>query len=283
MSLASLKDVLPLAYKHSYAVAGFVVLGWEDARAYTEAGQAEDSAVILQAGPKCRQNMPLPVIASMFRHLAEDHDVPVVAHLDHGYSEQECYEAMDQGFSSVMFDGSALPIDENILTTARIVERAKVYSVSVEAELGIVGYAGGKISRTTDPGQAGKFVQNTLVDALAISVGNTHLQTSCDAVIDMAQLADIEAQTRIPLVIHGGSGIAPELRRRLATSSQICKFNIGTELRKVFGQSLRQSLSDHPGWFDRIEILQSTEVALKESARKIIRNLNPDGEISSGN
>ena len=99
MSLVTLAQALQPALKQGYAVAGLVTLGWEDMRAYVAAAEAEQVPVILQAGPSCREHTPLPVLGKMFQHLAERASVPVVAHLDHGYTFDECKEALDSGFS----------------------------------------------------------------------------------------------------------------------------------------------------------------------------------------
>ena len=118
MTLATLKDVLTPCLTDGTAVAGLVVLGWEDALAYTRAAEAENRPLILQAGPGCRAHTPLPILGAMFRHLAETAKVPVVAHLDHGESLAICQQAIDCGFTSVMFDGSALSLSENIARTS---------------------------------------------------------------------------------------------------------------------------------------------------------------------
>ncbi|MEM9205165.1 MAG: class II fructose-bisphosphate aldolase, partial [Pseudomonadota bacterium] len=169
MPLATLAEVLKPAYRDGYAVAGLVCLGWEDMRAYAMAGEAEGLPVILQAGPSCRAHTPLPVLGAMFRSLAEGVSVPVVAHLDHGYTAEECQIAIDSGFSSVMFDGSRLPLDENIQKTAEIVRFAHDAGVSCEGEIGFVGYDGGEESAGTDPEEAARFARETGVDAMAIS------------------------------------------------------------------------------------------------------------------
>jgi fructose-bisphosphate aldolase, class II len=145
--IATLTDVLGPARAGGYAVAGFVVQGWEDARAYVDAAEAEGMPVILQAGPGARAHMPLPVFGAMFRVLADGAAVPVVAHLDHGTGLAECQAAIDCGFTSVMFDGSRLSLAENIEQTAVIATMAHAAGVSVEAELGFVGYAEGAASR----------------------------------------------------------------------------------------------------------------------------------------
>jgi fructose-bisphosphate aldolase class II len=273
MPLATLSDVLRPAMAEGYAVAGLVVLGWEDARAYVAAAEAERVPVILQAGPGCRAHTPLPVLGAMFRVLAEGATVPVVAHLDHGHSVEECREAMACGFSSVMFDGSALPLQQNIDETAFIARMAHATGVSVEGEIGFVGYQDGVASRGTDPGEAARFAAETGVDAMAVSVGNVHLQQSKAAVIDRDLLGRIGVATDVPLVLHGGSGIPGALRRELARDTAVCKFNIGTELRQTFGAALRAELAEHPDEFDRIRLLKATEAPLEEAARAVIRTL----------
>ncbi|MDJ0824093.1 MAG: class II fructose-bisphosphate aldolase [Rhodobacter sp.] len=273
MTLATLSEVLQPALREGYAVAGLVVLGWEDARAYVAAAEAEGAPVILQAGPGCRTHTPLPVLAAMFRYLGEAASVPVVAHLDHGYSADECREAIDNGFTSVMFDGSKLPLAENIAQTAAIAEMAHAAGVSIEGEIGFVGYSEGAASRGTDPNEARRFAAETGVDAMAISVGNVHLQQTADAQIDWDALRAIEAVTDVPLVLHGGSGIAATTRTDLARTSKVCKFNIGTELRQTFGASLRQTLAARPDEFDRIKLLTATEAPLTHAARQVIRTL----------
>ena len=273
MTLATLCDVLQPALRGGYAVAGLVVLGWEDARAYVAAAEAEGAPIILQAGPGCRAHTPLPVLAAMFRHLAEAASVPVVAHLDHGYSVAECRAAIDCGFTSVMFDGSKLPLDDNIIQTTAIAQLAHEAGVSIEGEIGVVGYAEGAASHGTDPEEARQFAARTGVDAMAISIGNVHLQTAQDAAVDLELLRSIESVTDIPLVLHGGSGIPDATRRLLALKTRVCKFNIGTELRQVFGASLRSEMARHPKEFDRVKLLSATEQPVTDAARRAIRNL----------
>jgi len=271
MSLATLSEVLQPALKQGYAVGGLVCLGWEDMRAYVAAAEAENAPVILQAGPGCRAHTPLPVLGAMFRNLAENASVPVVAHLDHGYTIEECREAIDSGFSSVMFDGSRKELSENIDMTARIVEMAKAARVSVEGEIGFVGYSNGESSASTLPEEAARFATESGVDAMAVSVGNVHLQQEKAAELDIEALRAIEAVTTVPLVIHGGSGVPVKTRRYLAKESKVCKFNIGTELRMAFGQALRTAVNQDPNRFDRVAILKETENPVQLSAQQVIR------------
>ncbi|WP_298436334.1 class II fructose-bisphosphate aldolase [uncultured Jannaschia sp.] len=273
MTRATLSEVLILARAEGRAVAGLVCLGWEDARAYRDAAQALGVPVILQAGPGCRAHTPIPVLAEMFRTLAEECDVPVVAHLDHGYAADECRAAIAAGFTSVMFDGSSLPLDENIARTAEIAAMAHDAGISCEGEIGFVGYAAGAESRGTDPGEAARFAAETGVDAMAVSVGNLHLRTEAGPGLDEDRIAAIAAVTEVPLVIHGGSGVPHAQRARLARDTAICKFNIGTELRQSFGTALRQVLADDPEAFDRAAILSAVEPSLRDAAMAVLRSL----------
>ncbi len=271
MTLATLSQVLNPAYDQGYAVGGLVTLGWEDMRAYVDAAEAENAPVILQAGPSCREHTPLPILGKMFRHLAEGASVPVVAHLDHGYTFEDCQIALDSGFTSLMFDGSRKPLQQNIDETAAIAEMAHKAGISCEGEIGFVGYSGGENSDGTDPDEAAKFARETGVDAMAISVGNVHLQQDKEGGLDEDRIARIDALTRVPLVIHGGSGVPVEQRARLARNSSICKFNIGTELRIAFGAALRNAVNCDPERFDRVTILKDTHDPVMSAARQVIR------------
>ena len=275
--LVNLGDTLQKALKHSYAVAGLVTLGWEDMMAYVEAAEQENCPVILQAGPSCRQHTPIPILGNMFNYLADNTSVPVVAHLDHGYSEEECKIAIDSGFSSIMFDGSRKPLSENIDQTAKICEIAHSAGVSCEGEIGFVGYLGGERSAGTDPEDASRFAIDTNIDAMAISVGNIHLQENKEGGLDEDRITAIEEVTDIPLVIHGGSGVPVAQRTFLSQNSKICKFNIGTELRSSFGHSLREAVNKDLNRFDRIQILKDTHLPLVEKTRDVLKALKPVG------
>lgn len=274
MTLATLSDVLQPALKEGYAVAGLVTLGWEDMRAFVAAAEAEGVPVILQAGPGCREHTPLPILGKMFCHLAESASVPVVAHLDHGYSFDECKMALDSGFTSLMFDGSRNPLQQNIDETAAIAELAHGAGISCEGEIGFVGYSGGESSNGTDPEEAARFARETGVDAMAISVGNVHLQQDKSGGLDEERIRAIEGLTHVPLVIHGGSGVPVEQRMRLARETAICKYNIGTELRMAFGAALRQAVNSDPDRFDRNAILKETIDPLEAATRAVLRAIS---------
>ncbi len=272
MPVASLTDILAPARAEGRAVMGAVVLGWEDAEAYVAAAEEVGCPVILQAGPKFRETLPVAISGLMFRTLGAAASVPVVAHIDHAKSIDECRAGIDAGFTSVMYDGSALPVADNIAASRAVVEMARRHGVSVEAEIGFVGYHSGAGSQMTDAGEAGRLAAESGCDALAISVGNVHLQTEAMAKIDLDRLAEIEAVTDCPLVIHGASGVPAVMRRHLALNTAVCKFNVGTELRQTFGATLRRTLADDPDMFDRGQMLRATKPALTAMAAEVMRN-----------
>ena len=240
MTAVNLKALLSKANKNNYAVAGLVVITWEDALAYTEAADETGIPVILQAGPSCRAFTPISILGKMFRHLADQTKTPICCHLDHGFSYKECKEGIDSGFTSVMFDGSKMPLNKNIKISSKISNLAHKYNISVEGEIGEVGYFKGQNSKGTDVNEAKEYSSKSKVDAMAISVGNTHLQTSKIAKINYQKILDIQKITRLPLVLHGSSGISYIMRNKIARSTKVAKFNIGTELRMIACKSLRK-------------------------------------------
>ena len=278
--LVTLSDTLQKALSNNYSVAGLVTLGWEDMKAYIEAAEQENCPIILQAGPSCRQHTPIPILGKMFNYLAENAVVPVVAHLDHGYTENECRMAIDSGFSSIMFDGSKKTLNENIDETAKICELAHAAGVSCEGEIGFVGYSGGERSSGTVPEEASIFAKDTKIDAMAISVGNVHLQENKEGRLDEDRIRAIEEVTDIPLVIHGGSGVPVAQRTFLSQNSKICKFNIGTELRSSFGHALREAINIDTTRFDRIQIFKDIHEPLVEKTRSVLRPLKPVNSLS---
>ena len=275
MTAVSLKKILSDANKYNYAVAGLVVLAWDDALAFTKAADETGVPIILQAGPSCRAHTPVPILGKMFRYLAAQTKAHVCCHIDHGYTFRECAEGIDSGFTSVMFDGSKLSLKENIKATSKIVKRAHDAKVSVEGEVGFVGYANGKSSEGTLPKEALIFAKETNVDAMAVSVGNTHLQTNKIAKIDLDKVKDIQNSISTPLVLHGGSGIPNSIRKKLARETNIAKFNIGTELRMSFGMALRKQVKNYPLAYDRLQLLKPTIPEITKITKKIIKNFGP--------
>jgi len=275
MTAVNLKTLLSKANKNNYAVAGLVVITWEDALAYTEAADETGIPIILQAGPSCRVFTPISILGKMFRYLADQTKTPICCHLDHGFSYKECKEGIDSGFTSVMFDGSKMPLKKNINISSKISNIAHKYNISVEGEIGEVGYFKGKSSKGTDISEVEEYSINSKVDAMAISVGNTHLQTSKVAKIDFNKILEIQNITKLPLVLHGSSGISHNMRKKVARMTNVAKFNIGTELRMVGCKALRKSYNKNINNFDKISIIKPSILELKKATIKVIKNIGP--------
>src|SRR6204780_1245400 len=278
--LVNLATILSPAAESHYSVACFNVFGWEDACAVVDAAAQLGAPVILAATLDFRKFMPIEVIAVMLRSLAEQAPVPVCVYLDHTYNIAEVFRAVDAGFTSVMFDGSPLPLEENIAGTRRVAQYAHAAGCSVEAEIGSVPYAQGRAhikAELTEIGDAIRLAGETGLDALAVSVGNVHRLTAPSAVIDFARLARICASVTVPLVIHGTSGIRDQDIERL-TRTRVAKFNIGTVLRQAFARGLRESLGRHAERFDRLEIMRDVMPIVSCEAMRMIRLLGwPEG------
>ena len=276
MTAVNLKKILNNANKNNYSVAGLVVLGWDDALAFTQAADETGIPIILQAGPSCRAHTPISILGKMFRYLASQTKTNICCHIDHGYTLDECYEGIDSGFTSVMFDGSKLSLKKNIKVSKKIATRAHKHNISVEGEIGFVGYDNGKISEGTNIEEAITFANNSNIDAMAISVGNTHLQTSKKANIDFHKIKLIQNNVKIPLVLHGSSGIPLRQRKILARKTNVAKLNIGTEIRMAFGDSLRKNLNKNKQIYDRLRILNPTIKDLVKVTKKVIRQIGPE-------
>lgn len=270
MPLCSLKPVLAQARARGGACLGLVCLGWEDVQAFVAAAEAAQVPAILSAGPGARAHMPLSLWGAMFDTLGKAASVPVVAHLDHATRLDECEAALAAGFTSLMIDGSLLPLAENIALCQSVCRLVEGREVSVEAELGQVGYEGGVASQGTPPQEVRTFLREVPCDALAISIGNSHLQTKGQAAIDFELAAQIAAVADRPLVLHGSSGVRLADRQRLAADFGVHKFNVGTEFRQVFGQSLRQTLADQPALFDRLKILAASRDAMAAAVQEAL-------------
>jgi fructose-bisphosphate aldolase class II len=278
--LVNLTRILSPAVESCYSVACFNVFGWEDARAVVDAAAQLGAPVILAATLDFRRFMPIEVIAVMLRSLAARAPIPVCVHLDHTYDIDEVLRAVDLGFTSVMFDGSQLPLQENIAGTRRVAQYAHAAGCSVEAEIGSVPYAQGRAhikAELTEIDDAVRLAGESGLDALAVSVGNVHRLTTPNAVIDFARLERICASVTAPLVIHGTSGIRDEDIERLART-RVAKFNIGTVLRQAFGRGLRETLARHVERFDRLEIMDDVMPTVGREAQRMIRLLGWRGD-----
>lgn len=274
--LYNLKDILQIGSEEGYAIAGFNIYGFEDAVAVVEAAEELDKPVILMANRDAIEHMPLDIIGGIMINLAKKAKVPVCVHLDHATCIDTIKKAIDVGFTSVMFDGSQLPFDENVAMTKEVVAMAHPKKISVEAEIGAVGYSDPTIDFTpqyTDPQQAKEFAELTKVDALAVAVGTVHRMVNQNACLQFERLKKIKELVSTPLVIHGATGVVDEDLVRLVKCG-VRKINLGTILRLAFGNTLRQQFDRNPEEFDRIKLFKKCMVAVKERAKEKIKLLS---------
>jgi len=204
--ISNLKDILLPAREQGYAVACFNVFGFEDSRAVIDAAESRNASVILSINLDMREFMTMDQIIGMLKPMAESTKVPVCLHLDHTYEVDVVKQAIDTGFTSVMFDGSQLPISENISCVRDVVMYAKSKGVSVEAEVGSVPYATGRDhikSALTEVSEAVAMENEGKPDALAISIGNVHRLETGSVEINIERFNELEKALSIPLVIHG--------------------------------------------------------------------------------
>ena len=275
---ANLKELLERARTQEVAVPCFNIFGYEDALAVVQAAEENNAPVILATNKDMVEFAGLNYLARMLNTLAEETTAEICVHLDHCYEDELVKQAVDSGYHSVMFDGSQLPLEENIARSRAIADYAHLAGVSVEGEIGSVPYSEGRDhikSELIDPEQAQAFARDSGVDAVAVSIGNIHRLTDSTTPIDFDRLDLIRDAVEQPLVIHGTSGIKETDIQRLARES-ICKFNIGTKLRQVFGQSLRHTLAANPQMFDRLQIMKNIIPALKDEAGRHIKLLRPN-------
>lgn len=278
---ATLKQLLDAAQQGAYAVPAFNVFGYEDALAVVREAESRGASVILATNKEMTEFMGVTQAASMLGLLAEAAGTPVCVHLDHCYDIDVVKAAIDAGYGSVMYDGSQLPLAENIANTRRVVDYAHAAGVSVEGEIGSVAYsATGNRGREhirhelTEPEDAELFAVESGVDAVAVSVGNVHRLETASSCIDFDRVASIAAVVEQPLVIHGTSGIGEADLVALARGP-VAKFNIGTTLRQSFGRALRNALAAHPDEYDRLTLFRDVMPAMSREAGRYFTLLSP--------
>lgn len=229
--LANLNDVLLPAQKGKYAVGLFNTVNLEMAVGVFAAAERLRAPVIVGTAEVLLPFGPLEELSYLLLPMAKRASVPVVLHFDHGTTLENTVKAIDLGFSSVMFDRSDRPFDENLREVKELTDYAHKKGVTVEAELGHVG-TGEDLGFMTDPDTAREFAEKTAVDALAVSIGTVHgpyLKKPC---LDLSLLDRIRGQVEVPLVLHGGSGLSDE-QFRCCIERGICKVNIFTDINRA--------------------------------------------------
>jgi tagatose 1,6-diphosphate aldolase GatY/KbaY len=264
--LTSTTELLHAAAAGGYAIGAFNVYNLEGVRAVVRAAEAHRSPVMLQLHPGALQHGGPPLVALCLA-AARVASVPITVHLDHSTSSEAIQGALQAGVTSVMADGSHLPYQENVVFTRMMVVMAHAQQAAVEAELGrLTGTEDGLTvpeyeALFTDPAQAADFIAQTGVDALAVCIGNVHGRYRQAPRLDFERLAALQRVVRVPLVLHGASGL-PAAMVHQAIALGVRKFNVNTEVREAYVEALRGCLQA-PEAPDLVDLMRQAEAAMQ--------------------
>ena len=246
--LVNLDYVLRPALKNHYGVGLFNCVNIEMTNAIMNAAEKLHAPVIMGTAEILLPVADLKEVAAMVKARAEKSPVPVVLHYDHGLTFEKCIEAMNLGYTSIMYDCSTAPYEENVKRVAEMVKIAHTLNITVEGELGHVGdnEGAGKLAKPsdyyTDPSMAEDFVKRTNIDALAIAVGNAHGDYKFPPKLDFERITEIASRVDVPLVLHGGSGLSDNDFRE-AIKRGIAKVNIFTDMNKAQVNGIKEGLA----------------------------------------
>ena len=274
--ICRMKELLEDARTDNRAVGAFSVANMEMVMGVVKAAETLNTPVVIQVAEARLRHSPLAYIGPMMVGAAKQAAVDVCVHLDHGMTMTTLKEAKELGFTSIMFDGSAFSLEENVAKTKEVVAFARMHDLTAEAELGVVGgKEGGSVehrAKFTEPAEAEFFVNETGIDALAVAIGNAHGHYSGEPQLDFEVLRDISQRVGTPLVLHGGSGISPAEFRKCIDLG-IRKINIGTANFDAFVDAAEKYLElvPRPDYFSLNERLVH---AVYEETKKCIEIFN---------
>ncbi len=278
--LVNMRDLLKDAQKGNYAVGSFSVANMEMVLGVLKAAEELNAPVILQIAEVRLKQSPLELIGPLMVAAAKNAKTPVAVHFDHGKTKEKINQALELGFTSVMFDGSHLPLEENISQTLDIIKAAREYGAAVEAEIGCVGGSEDGSEdiaiNCTKPEDAVRFAEETGVDALAIAIGNAHGNYKSTPKLRFDILEECARLVSAPLVLHGGTGISPEDFVKCSKTG-IKKINIATATFDSVENSVRTCYNENKikGYYD----LQAAEVAgAYENAKRHILIFGTDNK-----
>ena len=302
MPLVTTKEMFEKSMKEGFAIGAFNANNMEIIQAIVDAAAEENSPVIVQASSSAIKYARIGYLKKMIEAALEEHDIPLALHLDHGPDFETCKMCIDNGFTSVMIDGSKYDFEENVELTKKVVEYAHARGVVVEAELGKLAGIEDDVNvdasdaMYTDPEQAEEFVRRTGCDSLAIAIGTSHgaYKFKGEAKLRFDILAKIKERIpNTPIVLHGASTVIPELVEtcnkyggnipgakgvpdemlREASTSGVSKVNVDTDLRLALTGEIRKVLSESPEAFDPRKYLTPAREKVKETVKHKIRNV----------
>jgi tagatose 1,6-diphosphate aldolase GatY/KbaY len=279
-------DVLRRARLEGWAIAGFSVYNLETVQAVCAAAEMTGRPLLLQAGSSAFMHAGREPLATLAVQAARAATTPVGVHLDHCRDIDEISACIDAGYTSVMFDGSHLPMSENIRLTRQVVELAHAHGVWVEGELGAIPGDEDRsldaiATEMTDPQQAAEFAAATGVDALAVAIGNVHGYSPSNMTLDLERLGEIARLCSAPLVLHGASGVDDATLRRCAALG-VVKFNVNTELRRAFFDAVEQALGQTVAGYDLASLMGAGRTAVRDTAAAIATMLGQTGHDDHG-
>lgn len=277
MPLVSMKEIVQRAKEDHYAVGHYNLNSLLWAIPILQAAEEERAPVILASSDRLVDDLGgFRAIAAVIREFIREMSItiPVVLHLDHGQSVDRCKYAIEAGYTSVMIDGSRYPIDENIAMTREVTEYARLYEVSVEAEVGTVGGSEDGLEtrvRYADPTECLRMVKEANIDALAAALGSVHGPYRGKPMLNFERMKEISELTDIPLVLHGGSGI-PDDQIQRAIRLGHAKINVNTECAQAWTNAVRDFLADenNRNVYEPRVILKPANEALKQAVKEKI-------------
>lgn len=281
-------DLMREGVSRGYAVGAFNVSNMEYVQAVLEVASDLQSPVIMQAAGSELHYMGGPTLRTIVESCRDRFNIQLAINLDHGADQKTVALAIKSGFTSVMFDGSSLPYEENVRKTTEICRLAKLFDICVEGEIGMIGGADEmemgsgqsqhKESYLADPDQCADFVQRTGIDCLAAAVGTAHGFYKLPPKLDFDRLDRIRDLTGVPLVLHGGTGVPQEDIRR-AISLGVGKINFSTVVRHAFISQLRETLKADPETLDLMLLMGKSKERMKDSICKQIVMCKSDGRL----
>ena len=293
MPLVTTKDMFEKSMKEHFAIGAFNVNNMEIVQAIVKAAADENSPIILQASSSAIKYAGIEYLKKMIESALDEYDIPLALHLDHGPDFETCKMCIDNGFSSVMIDGSKYDFEENIALTRKVVEYAHSKGVVVEAELGKLAGIEDDVNVSasdamyTDPDQAKEFVDRTSCDSLAIAIGTSHgaYKFKGEAKLRFDILANVKQKLpNTPIVLHGASTVIPELVEMCnkyggdipgakgvpdeilheASISGVSKINVDTDLRLAMTAAIRKTFAEDPAVFDPRKYLGNARTLIEE-------------------
>jgi len=302
MPLVTTKEMFEKSMKEGFAIGAFNINNMEILQGIVDAAEKQKSPVILQASSGAIKYARIKYLMKMVEAAVEETTIPIAIHLDHGADFEACKMCIDNGFTSVMIDGSKYSFEENIEITKKVVEYAHARGVVVEAELGQLAGIEDDVNvseadaKYTDPNQAKEFVERTGCDSLAIAIGTSHgaYKFKGEAKLRMDILKEIKEKIpNTPIVLHGASTVIPELVETCnkyggdipgakgvpdqilheASLSGVSKINVDTDLRLAFTGEIRKTLAENPGAFDPRKYLTPAREKITEVVEHKIKNV----------